>query len=285
MIALTINVEETFQSPALPAPARQDNARPMPRKVEAYVDSILAWLSEHDARATFFVFGETAERFPEMVRRVVSGGHEIGCYGYEGSRTIDHGDGPLIADMRLAKAILEDVGGSPVIGSRVPGFAVNATNAWALDCLRGLGFRYSSSTVARPPREGYGASPIAIEARPGFYEVPVTLVRAVGFAWLAGGGEALGRLPFWLWRKKLEALAGRGATFVFSAWEFQRDQPPAWRAAGEGSAGAEKYSDRVDARIRRILDEFGGERVDALLPPAVQRVPDSGAEPGGRALS
>ena len=283
MIALTINVEETFQSPALPAPAMQDAARPLPRRIEAYVDSILAWLAEHDARATFFVFGETAERFPDMVRRVVSGGHELGCYGYEGARTIDHGDGPLIADMRLAKAVLEDVSGVPVVGSRVPGFAVNATNAWALDCLRGLGFRYSTSTVARPPREGYGASAIAIEARPGFYEVPVTLVQAMGFAWLAGGGEALGRLPFWLWRKKLEAVARRGATFVFSAWEFQRERPHGWRSDEDGGAH-ERYADRADSRIRRILDEFGGDRVDALLPTATQRLPDPVA-PGDPALS
>ena len=281
MIALTINVEETFQSPALPGPTMHDAAKPTPRRVEAYVDSILAWLAEHDAKATFFVFGETAERFPDMVRRVVSSGHELGCYGYEGARTIDHGDGPLMADMRLAKAILEDVAGAPVTGSRVPGFAVNATNAWALDCMLGLGFRYSSSTDARPTREGYGASPIAIEARPGFYEVPVTLVRAMGFAWLAGGGEALGRLPFWLWRKKLEAVAERGGgTFVFSAWEFQREQPFGWGRAGEGSATGESYSDRADSRIRRLLDQFGGDRVDALLPTTAQRH----ANPAVRAL-
>jgi polysaccharide deacetylase family protein (PEP-CTERM system associated) len=270
VIALTINVEETFQSPAYSGPAAHADARLAPRCVEAYVDSILAWLAEHRARATFFVFGETAERFPDMVRRIVAGGHELGCYGYEGKRTIDQGDGPLVADMRLARTILEDVSGNAVLGCRVPGFAINATNTWALDCLRGIGFRYSSSTVARPPPEGYAGSPIAIEARPGFYEIPVTLVRALGFAWLAGGGEALRRMPHWLWRRQLEAAAARGGTFVFSAWEFELEQHSAHPTAigSEDGKGDVTYLNRRDSRIRRLFDHFGGERIDALLPPA-----------------
>lgn len=269
MIALTINVEEAFQTPAPPGSDPPPDGEPPARRVEAHVDRVLAWLGEHNAKATFFVFGETAERFPDMVRRVVTGGHELGCYGYEGVPTIDRGDGPLLADMRLAKAILEDVAGRAVVGCRVPGLAVNAANAWALDCLRLTGFRYSSSTVARPPREGYSASPIAIEARPGFYEIPVTLVRAMGFAWLAGGGDALRKLPYWLWRRQLAAVATRGATFVFNAWEFGRQAPGTSRdEAGheEGKGEGVSYLNRPDARIRRLLDDFGGERIDSLLP-------------------
>jgi polysaccharide deacetylase family protein (PEP-CTERM system associated) len=275
VIALTINVEETFQSPALSGPAMRTSAAPSVRRVETYLDSTLAWLAEYHAKATFFMLGETAERFPELARRVVRAGHELGCYGYEGARTIDHGDGPLIADMRLAKAILEDVAGQAVSGCRVPGYAVNARNAWALDCLRSVGFRYSSSTVARPPREGYNASPIAIEARPGFYEIPVTLVRAMGFAWLAGGGEALGRLPYWLWRKQLDAAAARGATFVFNAWEFQCEQPyfQQDRAGFESGYRNAAGRARTDARIRRLFDRFGGQRIDALLPGRPEPAP------------
>ena len=46
MIALTINVEETFQSPALPAPEARVDLHTTSRRVEAYVDRVLAWLSE-----------------------------------------------------------------------------------------------------------------------------------------------------------------------------------------------------------------------------------------------
>jgi peptidoglycan/xylan/chitin deacetylase (PgdA/CDA1 family) len=38
---------------------------------------ILALLSAHDARATFFVVGENAERHPDLVRAIAAAGHEV----------------------------------------------------------------------------------------------------------------------------------------------------------------------------------------------------------------
>ncbi len=268
MIALTINVEE---APQRARPAEVDARAAPSRGVEAHVERVLAWLEEHEARATLFVMGATAERYPGMVRRIVASGNELGCYGYEGLGTIDRGDGPLLADMRLGKAILEDVTGGAVAGCRIPGLAVGAGTAWALDCLHLAGFRYSSSTTARVPRDGYPASPIALELKAGFYEVPVTLVRAMGFTWPAGGGEALRRLPYWLWRRQLDASAPRGATFVFDAGEFERAPSLPRRQGPDEFEGEGSYLGRTDARIRRLLHDFGGERIDALLPVAAPR--------------
>ncbi|MBP1973183.1 polysaccharide deacetylase family sporulation protein PdaB [Cohnella thailandensis] len=45
-------------------------------------DRILDLLAEYDAKATFFVIGRRAERFPEIVRREVSEGHEIANHTY-----------------------------------------------------------------------------------------------------------------------------------------------------------------------------------------------------------
>ncbi len=39
---------------------------------------ILAALAEHQARATFFLIGEKAARYPELVRGILGAGHEIG---------------------------------------------------------------------------------------------------------------------------------------------------------------------------------------------------------------
>jgi len=39
---------------------------------------ILAALAEHEARATFFLIGENGRRYPELVRAIVAGGHEVG---------------------------------------------------------------------------------------------------------------------------------------------------------------------------------------------------------------
>jgi peptidoglycan/xylan/chitin deacetylase (PgdA/CDA1 family) len=43
---------------------------------------LLQILAEHDARATFFVVGEAAERYPELLARVSSSGHTVGNHSY-----------------------------------------------------------------------------------------------------------------------------------------------------------------------------------------------------------
>jgi len=49
-------------------------------------EQVLEILARYDARATFFVFGKWAERYPESLRRVVAAGHLVGNHGYAGQR-------------------------------------------------------------------------------------------------------------------------------------------------------------------------------------------------------
>jgi peptidoglycan-N-acetylglucosamine deacetylase len=44
--------------------------------------ALLALLASHDVRATFFVNGQRVERFPDLIRRIVSRGHTIGNHTY-----------------------------------------------------------------------------------------------------------------------------------------------------------------------------------------------------------
>lgn len=49
-------------------------------------DKILDLLAEYDVRATFFVVGENAEAYPEIVLREAAEGHEIGNHTYHHKR-------------------------------------------------------------------------------------------------------------------------------------------------------------------------------------------------------
>ena len=51
-------------------------------RVERNVDRILAMLDQHGTKATFFTLGWIAERYPELVRRIVAEGHELASHGY-----------------------------------------------------------------------------------------------------------------------------------------------------------------------------------------------------------
>lgn len=48
----------------------------------AYTPQILAILQAYNVKATFFVVGERAEQYPELIRDEAAGGHEIGNHTY-----------------------------------------------------------------------------------------------------------------------------------------------------------------------------------------------------------
>ncbi|WEG12545.1 polysaccharide deacetylase family protein [Pullulanibacillus sp. KACC 23026] len=47
-----------------------------------YTPQLLDLLAEYQAKATFFVVGEFAEQYPDLVRRMVNEGHEVGTHHY-----------------------------------------------------------------------------------------------------------------------------------------------------------------------------------------------------------
>ena len=80
--ALTIDVEDYFQVSAFAPHIRREDWEARECRVEANVDRILALLAERDTRATFFTLGWVAERYPQLARRIVAGGHELASHGY-----------------------------------------------------------------------------------------------------------------------------------------------------------------------------------------------------------
>ena len=53
-----------------------------------FTPKILDILKANQARATFFVLGYRAEKYPEIVERMQTEGHEVGCHGYHHKRWI-----------------------------------------------------------------------------------------------------------------------------------------------------------------------------------------------------
>ncbi len=47
------------------------------------LDPLLNLLAAHGVKASFFVPGAVADRYPEAVRRIAGAGHELGSHGYE----------------------------------------------------------------------------------------------------------------------------------------------------------------------------------------------------------
>lgn len=173
-------------------------------------DLLLELLEQHQTRATFFVLGVVAERFPELVRRIAGQRHEIASHSYAHLRVHQLSRKQFGDDTRRARDLLEDIVGKAIRGYRAPEFSIQARTLWALDVLAETGFHYDSSIFPAHYR-GYALS--GFDARPGRYRLPNGLhitelpLAALSFAGLRvpmAGGSYFRLWPLWMVRRAVQ---------------------------------------------------------------------------------
>ncbi len=276
--ALTIDVEDYFQVSAFaPHIARSEwNTREC--RIERNMDCLLAMLANHETKATFFTLGWIAERYPKLVRQIVDQGHELASHGYGHERASDQNEASFFSDINLAKVLLEDLSGKPVIGYRAPSFSIGSGNLWAFDCLLKAGYRYSSS-IYPIQHDHYGMpdSPrFAYEVRPGLVEIPITTLRAFGRNFPSSGGGYFRLLPYALSRWMLNRVNHsdqQSGIFYCHPWEIDTDQP---RVAGISAKTRFRHYvniNRTENRMNQLLRDFKWGRMDQVF--ANQLVPQA----------
>lgn len=105
-------------------------------------DRIMEKLEQYGVKATFFVPGLTAERYPDVVRRIHEAGHEIGLHGYAHERFAGKTVAEQIEIIEKSQRILKELTGKEVQGFRTP------SGDWSVETpglLYERGVRYSSS--------------------------------------------------------------------------------------------------------------------------------------------
>lgn len=76
-----------------------------------YTPEILDILSEYDIHATFFVIGKNAKDYPDLVKRELAEGHEVGNHTEHHYHTGQIGIGILRKDMEICEQTLVDITG------------------------------------------------------------------------------------------------------------------------------------------------------------------------------
>ena len=239
--ALTIDVEDYFQVSAFAAHIPRTSWDSLPCRVERNIDRILALLADAGVRATFFTLGWIAERYPAMVRRIVDGGHELASHGYEHCRATDQGYGQFLADIRLAKAVLEDI--VVLRGKRLSraelfgrteepvGVRVHRRGRLPLQLERLSDPARSLRRARRPALRARGVEQDCSRCR--------SRRCACSHAnWPAGGGGYFRLLPYGVSRwslRRVNAVDRQPAIFYFHPWELDPEQP---RVEGPSREGA-----------------------------------------------
>jgi len=92
---LTIDVEEWFHTSALDPYIGPEHWEALESRVVPNVRQLLEILEFYQVKATFFVLGWVAERYPHLVQEIYAAGHEIASPGLGGRALPASGAGNL----------------------------------------------------------------------------------------------------------------------------------------------------------------------------------------------
>ena len=268
---MTVDVEDYVHVGAFADRIAPDDWDAWPSRVEANTERLLALFETADVRATFFVLGWVAERFPDLVRRIVAAGHEVASHGCRHERVDRQGPARFREDVRRSKAILEDLAGTAVLGFRAANFSVGAATPWAFPVLAEEGFRYGSSVnPIRHDHYGWPAAPLGAFRPEGadLVEIPVAATPLGGWRMACGGGGWFRLYPYALSRALLRRVnrgEGRPAVFYIHPWEIDPDQPRVSGARRSAQLRHRINLGRTEARLRRLFADFRWGRMDELF--------------------
>ena len=269
---MSIDVEDYFHVSAFEHVIPRDSWDRLESRVCANTDRLLAIFDDFNVRSTFFVLGWVAERFPQLVRRIASGGHEIASHGFEHRLIYDQTPDAFRHDVRRAKRVLEDLAGCAVAGYRAPSYSVTERSLWALDVLAEEGYTYDSSIFPiHHDRYGIPSAPRHPHTRPAaggeLLEVPASTIRLGGTNMPIAGGGYFRILPYW-WARwgiaRLNRTEGQAAIFYLHPWEVDPDQPriPAGRLSRFRHY---RNLSATEHRLRRLLADFSFAPIRDLL--------------------
>ena len=258
--ALSVDVEDWFQVGAFERVIDKGDWDQLPTRVERNADAVLDLWDRAGVKGTLFTLGWVAQRFPAVIRRAADQGHEIASHGWDHQRVFTMNAQTFRADIRRARAAIEDAAGTKVTGYRAPSFSIDARTPWAHQVLAEEGYTYSSS-VAPIAHDHYGwreAPRFAFRPLPGadLIELPVTTVEVGGRRAAAGGGGFFRLLPYQFSRwaiGRVNEREGRPAVFYFHPWEIDPGQP---RVAGAPLRSRVRHYTNLAKMERKLFKLF-----------------------------
>jgi polysaccharide deacetylase family protein (PEP-CTERM system associated) len=267
---LTVDVEEAFHRNDLCL--SQHERELLGGRVVEQTQRLVALLRAAGQQGTFFVLGEVAEQYPDLVKQLGEDGFELGLHGYYHHLIYEQGKEAFRRETHAAKDLLEEIVGREVVGFRAPSWSITQQSLWALRILAGMGFQYDSSILpAKSYLEGIHRSNPLIHQRAeaGIIEVPPSVVSIGRFRLPFSGGLYLRTLPYWFIRFCIKSLNKKGlpAVIYLHPWELDTELPRL-RLGWKGRYALYHNLDTVQTKVERLLAEFSFAPVYEVLKDA-----------------
>jgi len=159
-------------------------------------------IEKYQVKATFFVVGWIAEKYPEIVRDISNRGFEIGSHTHLHQLVYEQDRQTFYNDVEKSIKTLEDCTGNEIKSFRAPGFSITKNNLWAFEILFELGITVDSSVF--PAGRAHGGLPSYNLAIPSIVsyngvilkEFPINTHTILGKPFIFSGGGYFRVLPY-----------------------------------------------------------------------------------------
>ena len=201
------------------------------------IDKILDWLRKNETFATFFMVGELLEFKPELLDKIVNGGHEIAFHTMHHTRV----DSPnykekFVDEIRKFDSLTD----KKSKGFRAPSLSLNHSCSWVIDVLEENDYVYDSSVMpaktsmyglpgaANRPYKISSTSLMSDDPKGKLLEFPLLTTKILGHTIPAAGGFYLRTLPIKIIEHAIRHNNEKKipATFYIHSWELTPEFMP-----------------------------------------------------------
>ena len=173
-------------------------------RLENNLDKIIEILVSKNIKASFFILGWVAMKYPNLIKKIHSLGFEMGTHSYAHQLIYQQNPFSFKEDLRRSIELISDLTGNPVKYYRAPGFSLNIETLWVFEIITELGIEIDCSVFSANRTHGglpeiNCFTPSVIKYRGvQIKEFPINVKKMLNKRFVFSGGGYFRLLPYWL---------------------------------------------------------------------------------------
>ncbi|MEE9441095.1 MAG: XrtA system polysaccharide deacetylase [candidate division Zixibacteria bacterium] len=269
---LTVDLEDWFSVETLQDVISRNKWPELESSLIKNIDDILNLFHEKKLKATFFVLGWVADKYPAVIADVAAAGHEIACHSYYHRMVSSLTPEEFKKDTEKAvNAIVKSCGVIPS-GYRSPSWGIKRDMQWAFEILGELGFEYDSSIypiyhdIYGDPDAPRRTFEIELKSGKNIVEIPASTIKIMGARIPIGGGGWLRHFPYWFTRWGIKTINKQNmpAVVYFHPWELD-DNVPRVQMSRKNKIRQYGNLKTVKTKLAKLLNDFDLQSMDDYL--------------------
>lgn len=229
MNILTFDIEEWFHILDNPSTKSESQWNNYEVRIHKNMDKIFSLLEDHNLKATFFVVGWIASKYPDIVKKIDSYGFEIGSHTHMHQLMYEQTKSQVQEDLKKSISTIENIISKKIKYFRAPGFSITENNKWIFEILVNNGITHDCSIF--PSGRSHGGFPSFKIATPSIIEFngkkikefPINTHNFCGNRFVFSGGGYFRLIPYSViknWSKRTNYIMT-----YFHPRDFDPDQP------------------------------------------------------------